>query len=665
MAKYCLSKELASTFKKMLKTGEINPVKLAEMTSAKRRDFFKFLGDDNAKNVNALFERKLLMKNKWQGMINWAKEVTGIKEPVRRDLLTKIQKMAHDEKLNLLDPKAEEQFLEDLVSSKLGFDIKEGEAKKIMEISQEIDKTKAVMEKNPLDKQKRIDYGNKIIDMYEYSASLKPKDSITENIIDVANVPRALMASMDFSAPFRQGFGMISRPEYWKNLEGMFEVAGSKTAYKNMKAEIITRPTYDLMKKSGLRLTGLGDKLSEMEEAFMTTLATKIPGVAASERAYVGFLTKLRADSFDDLIAKARLAGEDVKPGSKVAKDIADVVNTFTGAGSIKVGKFNMDQATPALNTLFFSPRKIAATIQKFNPIRYLDPRISPTARKAALRNLMGQVGASFAVAGLATMAGLDVEFDPRSSDFMKLKFRNTRFDLTGGDGNYTVLLARIMTNQTKTLQGSVKTLGEGYKADTRGDVIFRWFRNKLSPNASLIADSLYGKNAIGEEFDLFNLEKLGTENPIIGRLIPLTIQDAIGTAYEDPYMTFPSVLANTFGIGTSTYETSEAEKQSEEFDKLPDSKKQAFIDKLTDEEYKEFEKIRKRKIENEKEKTMTEEEKKVKEIKTFSVAERAPAYDEYFKSLKKAGKQDEIGKIIDNMTNAEYEAFVEYKKQS
>jgi hypothetical protein len=64
---------------KKLKSGEIDPAKLVEMTSQERRDFFsKFLGEENARQVNALFESKLLLKNQQQGIITWAKKVAGI-----------------------------------------------------------------------------------------------------------------------------------------------------------------------------------------------------------------------------------------------------------------------------------------------------------------------------------------------------------------------------------------------------------------------------------------------------------------------------------------------------------------------------------------------------------------------------------------------------------
>src|SRR5690606_540666 len=138
--------------------------------------------------------------------------------------------------------------------------------------------------------------------------------------------------------------------------------------------------------KAGLRLTDLSTNLLNREEQFMSTLVDKIPGIKASQRAYTGFLNKLRIDVFDDLLKKAEAAGEDTGLGSKVLEDIANVVNNFTGGA--KVGR--IEGAVPALNAAFFSPRKITSTLNILNPVNYVSPKISPTARKAAIRNLVG-----------------------------------------------------------------------------------------------------------------------------------------------------------------------------------------------------------------------------------------------------------------------------------
>jgi hypothetical protein len=637
MAKYCLVGSKAEEFKKKLKSGEIKPEKLAKMTSKQRRDYFTgFLGEENAKNVNALFERKLLAKRRWDAMIKWAKETTGIKEPIRRDLVTKIERMRTSKDGNLLSPKEEEDFLQDLASSKLGVDVTLDEAKKITELSEEISKAKEAAG-DFTDTKTRVEYGNKLIDMYDYVSELKPGKGFIDQATNIANVPRALMATFDLSAPFRQGFGMVTRKQFWKNLKPMFKAAFSEKGFREIQADIISRPNYDSMKKSGLRITGLGDKLVDREEEFMTTLLDKIPGIRGSERAYTGFLSKLRADMYDDFIRKAELAGEEIKPGSKNAKDLADVVNNFTGAGSL--GRFN--QSVPILNAMFFSPRKIAATMQKLNPQKYLDPRISPTARKEALKSLLGMVGASATVLSLARMMGADVETDPRSSDFGKVKVGNTRFDVTGGDGNYAVLLARLATNKTKsTTSDIIRELGEDYGAPTRGDTLVKYFRNKLSPTASFVGDWLYGEDAIGKPFNV--------KKALIGRAVPLIVSSAIEAAAEDPKMGVASALADLFGVGTQTYDFS-ADWNTSKGKELLQFKEKVGQVKFDDanSEYNKAVAEKTKKLLNDKRYQELSEEDKQKILTKMKKQEKQKVYDKYkFKYKREATKKTDTKKL-------------------
>src|SRR5438045_3739993 len=95
-------------FKAAVLNGTVNPAKLNQMTSAERRDLFKkLIGDeDSAKSINALFESRTLLKNQQYAYTAWAKKVAGITPQVRRDLLSRIEKMDA-----VLSPAEERAFL--------------------------------------------------------------------------------------------------------------------------------------------------------------------------------------------------------------------------------------------------------------------------------------------------------------------------------------------------------------------------------------------------------------------------------------------------------------------------------------------------------------------------------------------------------------------------
>jgi len=539
---FCLIPSLAEKFKVGLIDGTIDPAKLNDMTSEERHAFFsKMLGEDNATKVNALFESKLLLKNQQAGMISWAKKVTGITEATRMDIVSRIERMD-----KVLNPAAQGSFLSDLAAQRLGTRVTFAEAQKITDLSKQASDARTTLEQNPLDKTAQIAYGNKYLDMTEYVDSLKPKAN-PFTFSNIVNLPKSALTSIfHFSASFVQGWGMLTTKPFWQAFAHQFKYFADPQAYRDLQASIIAHPDYALAKEGKLGITHLGDKLSSREEAMQSSLLEHIPGlnklVGASSRAFTGFLNETRFSRFTELLDAARLRGEDVNKGSKVISDLANVVNNFTGRGSLGAHD-RYASIQPILNDAFFSPRKIIATIQMFNPLTYLDPRTSPTARMGALRQLGGSLIATVAVLKLAQMAGATVETNPTSTNFLKAKIGNTTFDMTGGNAIYARLLARLITGQSTSGSGKVTTLGQGYKPETRADVILNFIRGKLSPTASAIADALYGKDVVNQPFSV--------TSEVYNKLVPIIIQDFINLARNDPQNTaawLPSLSA-IFGV--------------------------------------------------------------------------------------------------------------------
>jgi hypothetical protein len=551
MASFCLPKFNSEKFLQGLRDGKITPEKLASFeSSAERREYLKdFVGEEHAKEVNTLIESKMLLKDFKTGLVTAVKKMTGLKPEFKKDIFSKIERMGE-----ILNPVDEKAFLEDIASKKLGTEVTFEEAKKINELSKSSIEAKAKPmasteefiqgKETPEQKANRLAYGETLRQTYEYVDEISKKTN-KDIITNIANIPKTLLSTLDFSAPLRQGWGMLSRGEFYKAFPKMFKYAFSEKAYNELQADILSRPTYDAMNKGGLRISAVADKLSAREEQFMSKIANKIPGVAGSERAYVGFLNKLRADTFDHLLQNADMAGENIKD-TQTLKDLANVVNDFTGSGNIGKGD-RYANTVPAGNAALFSPRKLSATINMFNPKRYLDPSISKTARVAALRQLLGSVAITSTALGLAKIAGAKVETNPESSDFGKVVVGKTHYDLTGGNGTYAVLLSRLATNKTKsTTTGKITKLGEGYKPTTRADVALKFGRNKLSPAASFIADWAYGTDSIGKKFN--------AKTEVINRLEPLILQDLQSMVKDDPNQAALGTIVNSLGVGVSTY---------------------------------------------------------------------------------------------------------------
>lgn len=361
----------------------------------------------------------------------------------------------------------------------------------------------------------------------------------------VMNAPRTIMASFDLSAPFRQGVFLVGRKEFYKAWGPMLKAFASEKAFKEVQNEIASRPSFRLMQKAGLALTDEGNVLTKREEQFMSNWAEKIPvigqGVRMSSRGYMAFLNKLRADVFDTLVRQAESTGLDLDHDQHALHSIARFINNATGRGDL--GRWNT--AAPVLNGIFFSPRLIASRINTMNPIWY--STLHPFARKEALKSLLSFSAVALTILGLAKLSGADVEADPRSADFGKIKTGNTRYDILGGYQQFIRSGAQIITGQTKGADGEIQSLTTGdFGKKTRLDVAQNFVYNKFAPVPSFVIDWARGKDAVGNKFQL--------DKEVINRVTPMVAQDAISLYKDGGPGEVPQVIPGIFGVGVQTY---------------------------------------------------------------------------------------------------------------
>lgn len=362
---------------------------------------------------------------------------------------------------------------------------------------------------------------------------------------EASSFTKSMMSSMDVSAPLRQGLPLIYRKEYWPAFKNMFSYLLHQDAYDGLMASISERKNFNLGENAGLHLTSISDNLNVREEAFMSQLADKVPGVKASERAYTGFLNKLRADTFDSLISDAEKMGHVLSDPSgnptPVAKEIANFVNTSTGRGSL--GRFEKNAVE--LNALLFSPRLISSRLTMLNPQYYL--KASPMVRKEALKALFSVAALGSTVGTLSSLAGATVETNPTSADFGKTKIGNTRLDPFAGFLQYIVPAAKLLRNQsTSTTSGKTTELGSSFVAPTKFSILDNLRRTKMAPVASFIEDYLRGKDASGKPFE--------ANNAIVTRIIPMLLQD-IYALYKDDPNSLPLAIPAGLGMGIQTYD--------------------------------------------------------------------------------------------------------------
>ena len=567
---FCLPKESAKKFLEAIRNGKIIPEKLFDMSSAERRAFFEeIVGKENAKEVNTQLEAKILLKDQKRGMVTWAKKLSGISETTRRDLLSAIERME-----NILEPKSEKAFLEDLVAKKLGADVTLEEAKNISTgIKEVIAKKNTISEDSPIRSSERMEYGTANVLFREYIDALKAKNTQnlpakikdfllhpTEIATELAAVFKSLVASLDNSFFGIQSIKTLyANPIIWaKNFIKSWgdiakELAGID-AMTPIKADITSRPNA----LNGKYEAGKYDLGIKYEEAFPSSLPERIPIFGrffkAAETAFNGAALRIRADLADKMIRMAERQGIDVLNPAE-AVPIGKVVNSMSGRGGI--GKLQI--VGKELNVLLFSVRFFKSNLD-FLTAHLFDPTMSSFARKQAAFNLAKVVGGISATLWTADQLWPgSVEWNSTSSKFGKICQPGTDicYNISGGMGSIVTLAARITPHKHneewgwwyKTSKGKFVQINSGkFGAPTALEIVENFFEGKASPLAGAIRDVAKGQN--------FNREKPTVTNVGLGLITPIsiqTLQDLKKTDNESADILMAMILEG-MGISPTVY---------------------------------------------------------------------------------------------------------------
>jgi len=538
MPAFCLLPKVAEKFKQGMISGEIDPMKLAAMTSAERRAFFaKWVGESNAKPVNALFESKMILKNQQIGYVNWAKRIVGISKETRRDLIARIERLDR-----VLSPKEEEAFLNDLVDKRLGTDVTFEEAQGIADYYKKVAELKEkIPDNSPVRSPERIEYGTALAKLKDYFADLKlaNKDRMSlaervsfpvkhpiQTIEGAAGIAKSIVASLDNSFFGRQGIKMLySHPTVWsKNFakswldlgkqalaKGKWYKSGDDAVMTAVKADILSRPNA-LNGKYGVGGYGLD---VNTEEAFPSAFPEKIPLLGrlfkASEVAYNAGALRMRADYADLLIKRAEQAGLNMLDKTD-AEGVAQVVSSLTGRGKVNL----TPNQSKFVNSAIFSIKYLKSNYDVLTqPIGRGQTSGNAFAKKEAAKNLLKiiiSIGTIMAIQELIKPGSS--EFDPRGTNFGRIKAGKYHIDISGGLTSLVTLASRIVPTYHDGQWGfwSKNSNGEYTKLNAKNkdgtpkfgtrrafDVLIDFITGKTSPIASVAVDVYKGSNFEGE----------------------------------------------------------------------------------------------------------------------------------------------------------------------
>ncbi len=360
--------------------------------------------------------------------------------------------------------------------------------------------------------------------------------------LDVITLPKATAASLDISRSLRQdALIAIGSPKvFGKSLAAQYKLFRSEKFAQQIEKDIKTDEYAQLRKRAGVTYRERGETAGyeQRQEQFATKYAQRIPGISHSERAFVVGGNYTRALFFN------KWANHWQKNGFAATmadyKNLAHITNILTGEGDVKwLGK-HADFA----NALFFSPRFFSSRIQALTTL--LDPKLGWATRKILAYHLTSFVATGLGVLGLMSLVpGCDVEKDPRSADFGKIRVGNTRIDFWAGYTPIARFVWQLMTEERKTRAGKVVQ-------QERFDTIVRFLQSKLSPAAGFALDVGRGETFFGQKIEM-KADSLIWQ--FLHRMVPFVIQDVTDAVLYQGLKSGMIVAPLAFhGIGAQTY---------------------------------------------------------------------------------------------------------------
>lgn len=412
---------------------------------------------------------------------------------------------------------------------------------------------------SPEIRQAKIQYMRAKAEVRKITQGTAEYEGVWDRFVDIPRTMRELMVTGEISAAFRQGLNLfLAKPTAFPNAY----IQALKGAVFQDHADHIAimiqeDPNHPIRQEAGLTLT-FTEGFNEREEVFMSKALQRIPAmrelwesdnstlkklgltapatvksvINASERHWVTYLNLLRISIFDEYIDQNPGAAQDMETLERLAKTI----NAWSGRGNVDLGTGPKSIS----NVIFFAPKY---AISRFEAL----PRTAAMLKDPKLRGLAaGHLtrmalwgGAWF---GLASLAGLQIGWDPRDSDFGKIIWGNTRIDIWGGMQQPFSL---VMRTGLAAIEARDEDF-EGRKLDAY-DLLQNFSTYKLGPTFTLPYQLATKKDVVGN--DVSELEAIANHS------LPLFQQDVKETwAAGGPLKGVAAAAGVAHGFSISTY---------------------------------------------------------------------------------------------------------------
>ncbi len=370
---------------------------------------------------------------------------------------------------------------------------------------------------------------------------------------------RNFFSTGEFSYILRQG-GMFAASHPIRTMAMQVKHLGavfSEKRFSEIMSDLHTSNKAAEQRRDGLAISSIEGEFDStvIEEQIMGNVLESIPVLGkvfrAFDRGAVVYLSMVRSEWYNIMTETGTIGGNATKQEGKA---IANFVNSATGRAKLSVA----ESSARILADYIYSPRYALSRIQMAVGWHLYQGPVA--VRKAVAKEYVRMMLSVSAALGLAEMLRravddedkFDIEWDPRSADFTKLRFGNRRVDFMAGINQVAVLAARIASGSKKSsLTGKITPIrGEGvpYGGDLASDVIRDFIEYKASPMARNFMNAINQKTFSGP----LTWQKVLEDNTL-----PITIRDIFEAFQEEGVNASVAVsMMSFFGAGLNTYGT-------------------------------------------------------------------------------------------------------------
>jgi hypothetical protein len=586
----CLPAEYYEKIKQAIKDGRISVENFRKTSSREMRNLLEMIvGKENAELVNTFLEQKMLLKNQEKGIYDGIRELTGLSTKEKAELAAKAKERIAERNRKLYDPKENEPVLNELISDiyskKYKTEVSLEEAQRITDLTAGADELltkyqkqpdygKSFEELSPESLKVGMEYGatKRIIEKYvdnlkfgelsvkgmlkEYSQEIKTlwqenKFEATQKIMGdaISGLMKTMInavSTWDNSWVGRQGgITLVKSPKTWwnmakKSMSDFYKTLKGSKPEDVLAAEIYADPDYinGNYKKAKLDFG--------IEEEVPTQILERLPVLGrvfkASDISFLDSAIRARMGLFKiqkKIYEKTGMPLTDV-----ILEDMGTVINAITARG--KLGRIG---GSPLVTLFLWAPKMLKADWDVLTAHTFGFGLKTNFARKQAAKTIFNVVVATAGITAIAKSMGAEVETDPRSTDFLKIKVGNTRINTPFARGmpQIVTLFARLLTQKTKSSTGIITSLNSGeYGSKTLFDIGIDFLVNKTTPPVGAVISWLRNRTFEGKE-------------PTVGKtalgFLPISVQNFFQLKDDASTQAVIGAFVDLFGISSNTYQ--------------------------------------------------------------------------------------------------------------